>query len=133
VTVRLRVLRLVDLVVDHVAPSLVSAVLEDAVLTEQLNAQWRSHSSIENGIREAMARGQLDPEFDPSVLAEHIRAGLLHQQRLWAAGVTDDATYRAAALYCVDVALFAIARGRTRTVLRRSLREAERALRTRAH
>jgi AcrR family transcriptional regulator len=129
---RARVLRLVDHVIDEAPPSLVWAVLDDPVLTEQLNAQWASRTVVEDAIVAAMASGQLRADVDAAVLAEHVRAGLLHQQRLWAAGAIDDATYRSAARYCVDIALVVIADGATRERLLRSLRRDERTLRARS-
>jgi AcrR family transcriptional regulator len=126
---RARLMRLVDLVIAEAPPSLVSAVLEDAVLTEQINAQWASRSAVEDAIRDAATRGYLDDVLEPDLAAEHIRASLLHQQRLWAAGVTDDATYRAAAAYAIDIALLALARGATRDRLVGYLRAEQRELR----
>jgi AcrR family transcriptional regulator len=127
--VRAHVLLLVEHVIDRAPPSLVAAVLEDAVLTEQINAQWASRSLVEDAIREAMRKRKLRDDIDAAVLAEHVRAGLLHQQRLWAAAVIDDATYRAAAAYCVDLSLLAVARGATRDRLLAYVREDERVLR----
>jgi hypothetical protein len=105
------------------------AVLDDPVLTEQLNAQWASRHLVQDAIVEAMKAGLLRRDLDANVLAEHVRAGLLHQQRLWAAGAIDAATYRAAASYCVDLALLTVATDSTRARLLRSVRRAERTLR----
>ena len=126
---RARILMLVDHVIDHAPPSLVSAVLEDAVLTEQINAQWESRTLVESGIADAVGRGLLRDDLHPRVLAEHVRAGLLHQQRLWAAAVIDDEQYRAAAAYGVDVALIAVACGALRDRLLDHLRANEAVLR----
>lgn len=126
---RARLLMLVDHVIVHAPPSLVAAVLEDAVLTEQINAQWESRTLVESAIAEAVARGSLRDDLHPGVLAEHVRAGLLHQQRLWAAAVIDDDQYRAAVAYGVDLALLAVARGDLRERLLAHLRSHESALR----
>jgi hypothetical protein len=115
-------------VIANAPPSLVSAVLEDAVLTEQINAQWASRTAVEDAIRDAIAHRLLDDVLEPELVAEHIRASLLHQQRLWAAGVTDDDTYRAAAAYAIDIALLALARGATRDRIVGYLHEEQRAL-----
>jgi AcrR family transcriptional regulator len=126
---RARIQRLVEHVIDEAPPSLVWAVLDDPVLTEQLNAQWASRHLVQDAIVEAMKAGLLRRDLDANVLAEHVRAGLLHQQRLWAAGAIDAATYRAAASYCVDLALLTVATDSTRARLLRSVRRAERTLR----
>jgi AcrR family transcriptional regulator len=126
---RARILMLVDHVIEHAPPSLVSAVLEDAVLTEQINAQWESRTVVESALAEAVARGLLRDDLHPRVLAEHVRAGLLHQQRLWAAAVIDDEQYRAAAGYGVDLALLAVAHGARRDSLLANLRTYEPVLR----
>jgi AcrR family transcriptional regulator len=129
---RARILLLVDLVIEQAPPSLVSAVLENAVLTEQINAQWESRSLVEDAIREAIARRQLHDDLEPGVVAEHVRASLLHQQRLWAAGVIDATTYRSSAAYSLDYALYAISRGATRARLLRYLKAEQETLAAKA-
>jgi AcrR family transcriptional regulator len=125
---RARLLLLVDHVIDHAPPSLVSAVLDDALLTEQVNAQWASRSLVEDAIRDAMRARQLRSDIDAAVLAEHVRGSLLHHQRLWGASVIDDDTYRASSAYCIDLSLLAVARGATRERLQRYLAADEAAL-----
>ena len=115
---RARVLRLVEHVITHAPPSLVAAVLEDAVLTEQINKEWASRSIVQEAIEDAMRAQLLRSDIDAAVLAEHIRGSLLHHQRLWAAAVTDDDTYRASAAYCIDLSLLAVARDAARDRLR---------------
>lgn len=122
---RARLLLLVEVVIDRAPPSLVSAVLEDPVLTEQINAQWASHTLVEDALRDAMEQGFLVDDLDAALVAEHVRSGLLHQQRMWAAGVIDDTRYRAAAAYAIDIALVAIARGPNRDQLIASLQQLE--------
>jgi AcrR family transcriptional regulator len=111
---RRRLLYLVDLLIEQVPPSLVAAVLDDAVLIEQMNAQWSSRTMIEDGIRAAVARGHLRGDLDATIVAEHVRAGLLHHERLWAAGVDDDDALRAGVTHALDLALYAMAQGPTR-------------------
>lgn len=126
---RARVLFLVEVVIEQAPASLVSAVLEDTQLTEQLNAQWPSRGLIEAGIRDAIAHGLLIDTLDPAVIAEHVRGGLLHEQRLWAAMLLDDDAYRARAAYTIDLALLAIASDDVRARLEAYLRQHQRVLR----
>lgn len=123
---RARVLHLVEVVIEQAPPSLVSTVLEDTALTEQINARWPSRGLIESGIRDAITQGLLSGTLDPAIVAEHVRGGLLHQQRLWAVGILDDDAYRASAAYTIDLALLAIASDDVRARLEGYLRQRER-------
>jgi AcrR family transcriptional regulator len=113
----------VDSAMSHTRKPLTLAVLNDAVLTEQVFGSWRSHTVMEDGIRRAIKAGQVGDEISPSALAEHIRGGLIHVLRLWAAGLISDGELRHQAVFTLDVALLAIAKRHVRGRLLRLVKE----------
>ena len=105
---------LVDVVVTSTPPSLVLAIVDDERLVRELNAGWASRDALRSSIAAAMAVGALEPALDPRVLAEQVRHSYVRALRMWAAGVLDDARFRAGMLYVLDVALAAVAPEPTR-------------------
>jgi AcrR family transcriptional regulator len=113
---------LVDSAINHTTRPLALVVLDDAIFTEQANAEWQSQSSIEHRIAAAMNTGDLSDTCPPGTLAEHFRSAMLHNMRLWACGVLTDEALRARLLDTLAITLLAVATDATRPRLAELLR-----------
>ncbi len=107
----------VDSAISHTRRPLTLAVLNDAALTERFFTTWRSNTMMEKAIRQAVRDGYLKDDVSPTALAEHVRGGLLHVLRLWAADLLTDDQLRTKAAFGLDIALLAICQDSTRTLL----------------
>jgi AcrR family transcriptional regulator len=107
---------------------LVQAVHDPALGARGLPIRTRTIALHEASAREAIDLGLLTDELDPHVLGRHVTLAVNGAIQRWAAGITDDAAFRADADYSLRVALLTVATPETRGQLLTELRRSERRL-----
>lgn len=92
---------------------------------------WRDARAIEtcrSALAAAMREGLLRDDLNPALLSEQILLQFQHAARLWAAGESSEAEFRARALYGLDLCLLAAATDKPRSALAADVKSAERAI-----
>ena len=107
---------------------LVRAVHDPALGARGLPIRVRTIALHEASAREAIEGGLLTDELDPHVLARHVTLAVNGAIQRWAAGITDDDTFRADADYALRVSLLTVATPPTHKKLLTELRRCERRL-----